>query len=235
MKETDFIPEWYKNKRSKQRLYFRRYIVMGGLFVIMMTWNFVTAFSISRAKAETAKIEEQRKQTENYTNQFTVIKNQISNSRKKAEVLNRVDSGIDVASILAELSYLIKDEILVSNIDLTAERFTIDQINPRTKGLNLRVANSQLLNSSILVTGDIRFKFVLKGLAADATNVAELIVDMEQSPYFCQVIPAYSRNKKIKAKGKFRRWLLTINNDTAQSDDGYGVSEFELNCYIANY
>ncbi|MBW8002114.1 MAG: hypothetical protein FVQ80_08820 [Planctomycetes bacterium] len=235
MKEIDFIPEWYRNKRYKQRVYFRRYVVLGGLFAVMMTWNFVTAFSISRAKAGIAKAEKQYEQIGSHANQFAVIKNQISSSRKKAAILDMVSPGIDVASILAELSYLIKDEILVSNIDLTAERFTIDQINPRAKGLNLRVANSQMLNSSILAVGDIRFKFVLKGLAADATDVAELIVDMEQSPYFSQVIPAYSRNRKIKAKGKFRRWLLTINNDAAQSDNGYGVSEFELNCYIANY
>ncbi|MHC4333207.1 MAG: hypothetical protein ACYSUV_05570 [Planctomycetota bacterium] len=52
--------------------------------------------------------------------------------------------------------------------------------------------------------------------------MAELICSLEDSPYFCRVMPAFSRNKKI-----------TTATDT--DDGGLQVSEFEITFYLANY
>jgi len=49
-----------------------------------------------------------------------------------------------------------------------------------------------------------------------------LICKLEDSPYFCQVIPSFSKNKKIKAEG-------------SASGKELQVSEFKISCYLANY
>lgn len=70
--------------------------------------------------------------------------------------------------------------------------------------------------------GDVRFKVVINGVAEDASNVAQLICDLENSPYFCLIYPSFSRNAEVK---------------TTSSSDGkqLQVTEFEVSCYIANY
>lgn len=235
MKEIDFIPDWYKRKRDRQHSYLRQYAALGCLFAIMMTWNFITAASISRATAQVAQISQQCQEARNYTNQFAIIKNQIAKSKEMTAILDEIDSKIDVADILAELSYLIKENVIVNSFDLSAERLALEHTGISNKGLAIRAAKNQILNSSRPVTGDVRFKLVLKGLAVDASDVAELVCALEESPYFFQVILAYSRNKTVRAKGELRRWLLAVNNHITGTGKGYHVSEFELTCYIANY
>jgi hypothetical protein len=55
---------------------------------------------------------------------------------------------------------------------------------------------------------------VISGIAAEASDVARLISELEESPYFCRIVPGYSRNKKV---GQFM------------------ASEFEIGCYVANF
>ena len=85
--------------------------------------------------------------------------------------------------------------------------------------------------SSGKLPGDVRFKVEISGIAADAGDVAELICKLEDSPYFCQVYPSFSRNSRIKAGTV--PWLGSDSSYTA--DDSYQISEFEIGCYLANY
>jgi hypothetical protein len=70
--------------------------------------------------------------------------------------------------------------------------------------------------------GGVKFKVVINGVAADASDVAELVCRLEDSPYFCLVYPSFSRNKK-----------MTVTKRPARED--FQVTEFEIGCYLANY
>jgi hypothetical protein len=72
--------------------------------------------------------------------------------------------------------------------------------------------------------GDVGFKIVLDGVASDARDVAEFICKLEDSPYFCQVVPLFTRNKEIK-----------ITTSSAGRRGGILASEFEISCKLANY
>jgi len=63
---------------------------------------------------------------------------------------------------------------------------------------------------------------VISGVAADASNVAELLCRLEDSPYFQLVYPSFSRNRNIKT-------------GTNLAGENYQASEFEISCYLANY
>jgi len=63
---------------------------------------------------------------------------------------------------------------------------------------------------------------VISGVASDASYVADLVCKLEDSPYFCQVIPSFSRNREIKV-------------ETGVAEENLRISEFEIRCYLANY
>ncbi len=80
---------------------------------------------------------------------------------------------------------------------------------------------------------------VIRGVAADASNVAALICRLEDSPYFCQVVPSFSRTAVINAAGSpsFRSRTKSPNTKGSVQETGgkIQVSEFEISCYLANY
>ena len=59
-------------------------------------------------------------------------------------------------------------------------------------------------------------------MAADAGDVAEMVVNLEDSLYFSNVIPSLS---KMSEKG----------NGTDFLKQDFSASEFEVTCYLANY
>lgn len=69
-------------------------------------------------------------------------------------------------------------------------------------------------SKSILPGADLRYRFKLAGIAADAADVATLISALETSSYFCQILPGFSKTIQVK---------------------DYPVTEFEVSCYLANY
>jgi hypothetical protein len=54
MREIDFLPKWYTSGRRRQISYRTQCVALGGVFVVMMVWNFVAAHSISKATAKLA-------------------------------------------------------------------------------------------------------------------------------------------------------------------------------------
>ena len=127
----------------------------------------------------------------------------------------------ELQQIKQRLVYLIDDNIVLSQVDFDAERFDNEQqSNTSGQTVNvIRVAGGRPLGKEKLPLGDVRFKILIRGVAADAGDIADLICKLEESPYFCLVYPSFSRNRKIKAG----------------PDKDLPVSEFEISCYLANY
>jgi Tfp pilus assembly protein PilN len=222
MKEIDLLPEWYKNSRRRQAGYRTQYIALGGIFILMLVWNFVTAHSISKATAQMAYAQSRQAETKLSTQEFNRLKSELAQLQKKTNIIDDLDSKIDVAGVLAELSYLIDEKIVLSKIDFKAEKFANSQNITVNSGTAVRVADNNFARKVSPLLGRVRFKVVISGVASDASDVAELICKLEDSPYFCQVYPSFSRNAEVKTPARG-------TNDSLQ------VSEFEISCYLANY
>ena len=123
MKEIDFLPEWYKNGRRRKITYRTQYVALAGIFAIMVAWNSFTAHSISRAKADLAEVTAEDAEVKNASRTFAQLTSRIGELQKKAALLQEIDSRIDVASVLAELSFLIDNRVVLSRVELTAEKF----------------------------------------------------------------------------------------------------------------
>ncbi len=224
MKEIDFIPEWYKNSRRQQISYRTQYFILGCIFVAIMFWNFIAARSISKAAAEFTQTAPKQVDAESMLREAAAVKNQTAQLQDKADILKKIDSRINVADVLAEISFLVDKRIVLSRVELKAEKFT-DKKGRKISNDALLTAggeNQEAVGGKEMPLGDVRFKVVMRGIAINASDVAELICRLEDSPYFCQAVPSFSRNIKIK---------------TAAASDvpSQQVSEFEISCYISNY
>jgi Tfp pilus assembly protein PilN len=248
MKEIDFLPEWYKSGRRRQVSYRTQYIALGGVFVVMIVWSIITTRSISQARAQVARMATDQTQAEKVSAELAGIEDEIRVLRKNAESIEQIDSRIDVASVLGEMSYLIDESIVLQKVEFIAEKLINEQEadNTPSTGAIVRAVRAKSNGTKELPLGSVRFKVMLAGVAADASDVAALMCKLEDSPYFCHVVLSYSRGDakitvqnapylmkettdgegKVKSNNRVKE---TANRNEIQ------VNEFEINCYLANY
>jgi len=245
-KEIDFLPQWYKSGRRQQVSYHTQYVALAGVLVVMMVWNFVAAHSISKAEAEFAQVVTRQAEAESASAKSAELESELSRLQKKAESIKEIDSKIDVASVLAEISFLIDEKIVLSKVEFVAEKFVDKQKTQPfpAAGTVVRAARTKFSQKQELPLGDVRFKVVISGMAAKGSDVTDFICELEDSPYFCQIVPSlFSRSAEIRAKSdlllRSRTGLAgrTPNAEWGVREDGGNieVSEFEISCYLANY
>jgi hypothetical protein len=234
MKEIDFLPKWYKSGRRRQLSYGTQYIALTCIFGAMMVWNFASLNSISKATAKLAQMASEQSKVKNTSKEFTKIKNELAELQKKARILGDIDPKIDVANVLAEMSFLIGEKIVLSKVEFIAEEFIDKQPSRTSGGSVVRVVRAELDRRRGLPLGSVRFKVVINGIAADSSDVAALVCKLEDSPYYCLVYPSISRNRTMQmpANSAMNRRAET---KTALVAGDFQVSEFEISCYLANY
>jgi len=246
MKEIDFLPEWYKSGRRRQISYRTQYIAIGGVFVVMVVWSFITTHSISNAKAQYVQMATNQAQAEKVSAKLAELENEMRVLRKNTESIKEIDSRIDVASVLAEMSFLIDENIILQKAEFIAEKFLDEQDVKSSPGTVVRAVQANLSNKKELPLGNVRFKVVIAGVAADASDVATLMCKLEDSPYFRQVVLAYSRgDAEIGIEGAYSSFVETeVAQGAVKSKDRVResgvrdkihINEFEINCYLANY
>ncbi|MDD5327772.1 MAG: PilN domain-containing protein [Phycisphaerae bacterium] len=222
MKEIDFLPTWYRSGRRRQIGYRTQYAGLGCILVVMLVWNFIAVHSLSKTKAEIADMEVKSTAVKNAAQEFAIIKNETEQLQKKAETLEEIDSKIDIANVLAEISFLVDKKIVLSKVEFIAEKFESGQKRKSGSSSAFRGVGSNFTGKGVPPFGNIKFKVVITGVASDAGDVATLICSLEDSPYFCQVIPSFTRNKEMKAA-------------VDAGGEKFQVSEFEISCSLANY
>ena len=224
MKEINFIPDWYKSSRKKQMGYRMQYIVIGSIFAMMFVWNVVTSRSVSKAHASLGMSESERQIQESSSSEYAELTADIDRLQRQASIIEEIDSRISLADILAEASFLIDEKIMLTELDVFAQKFDLPTKGGIASGGSvLRKANFSSSPGNITLSGDMRFAITVKGFAAKPADVADLVLKFEKSNHFCQVIPSYSRNKVVRRRG------------TNSKAENCQVCEFEINCYIADY
>jgi len=216
MKELDFLPDWYKTSRRRRRGYRAQYIAIIGIFVAMMIWNFITTGTLSSAKAELNQLITAQAADEKTSSSFIEVKNELAQLEEHAGIIEQLGSKVDISNVLAEISFLVGDRIILNSLQFKAERCVCDSKNMTSAGNGavVRVVRTDARSTAGLFEGNVRFTVVITGLAVDAADVAGLICRLEDSAYFCRIIPGFSKDKKVK---------------------DYHVTQFEISCYIANF
>ncbi len=219
MKEIDFLPEWYKSGKRRQVSYRTQYLAMGCALLVMVVWSFVTARSISRGEAELRQTTPMQNQSQGTSLDFDKVKSRVMQLKKQAEQINKLDSKINIANVLAELSYLVREKVVLSDVEFVAEEFEQQRSSNNSSGSAVRPAGRGSASKTQFPLGAVRFKVMIKGVASDASDVAELVIKLEDSPYFRRITSSW-RNGNI---------------NTHAGNDKLEVSKFEIGCYLANY
>jgi Tfp pilus assembly protein PilN len=219
MKEIDLLPEWYKNSRRRNISFLTQYIVLISIFVSMLIWCVIAAATVSRESAEIGRLESQQSQLEKETALFSRYSSLISDLNEKTKTFRQIDSRIDVAAVLAELSFLMDERIVLTGISFVAEKIDgpakTSQSAPRT-------AQSSGTGNDVLLSGDVRFAVRINGIAKEAADVAQLTIKLEESPYFCQVVPLFTEHTANKSAGP---------SGAEQKE----AADFNIGCYLSNY
>jgi len=247
MKEIDFLPEWYKSGRRRQLSYRTQCLALGGIFLVMMVWSLTTTHSISEAKAELADMEIKQTQAGHVSSELSQLRNELREFQNKAASIDRIDSKIDVSNVLAELSFLVDERIVLSKVEMIAEKYVDEKDNGSSAqtGTIVRVVREKFSKNNNLPLGDVRFRIVAAGVAADASDVAALMCKLEDSPYFCHVTLSYSRSTEAKNESNPQTGTKTESADMVSGEKDHiqemetnkniQVTEFEMTCYLANY
>jgi hypothetical protein len=244
MKEIDFLPEWYKNGRRRQFSYRTQYLALGGMLLVMVVWNLLGLHTISKAKAQIHRNVTEVKQAENISTKLADMQSQISRINNKQAVIYKTDSKINLANTLAELSCLVSDKIVFGKVEIIPERFEeLQGSNSTSQGTAVRAARSDTGLKQQTLSGDVRFRIVITGVAANAIEVADLIRQLEESQYFSGVVLSYSRNAPIQVQGSSyaaSQSALDSSDVSRHSEQKVAipdiqVSRFEISCYLANF
>ncbi len=212
MKEIDFLPQWYRDKRRREGHFRIQYLGLVCLLVVMLVWTISMAHAISAANRKLAALQDGRS-AGNTVGLFQQMRSEMDMLRSQEAVLAKIDQHLNISAAIAELSYISGSRIKFQRIAFSAEKFP-QKSQADLPANTIRAVREAMVDKSGPYEGDIRFKITLRGIASDATQVASLIRRLEDSPWFFKVIPAYCRNGTISQ---------------------YTVSEFEITCYVANY
>ena len=220
-----FFQTGTKTKRRQQVSYRTQYLALVGIFAIMLTSNFILGHSASMIQAKLSEYKAKSNEAINLLTEFGKVHSEISSLQKSAGLLNKIDSKINVGDVLAEISYLVGNKIAVNRMEFIAEKFENSNVSNNTSAV--RPAGTSANMSEEMLIGQVRFKIILSGVAGDSSEVGEFICRLEKSSYFSNVSPKFTRNKEIKIGANGR--------GSQQKQDDIHISEFEINCYLANY
>lgn len=219
MKEIDLLPQWYKNGRRRQKGYRVQYAALGVIIALIMVVNFTMSNLLSKSEAEITRNTSQKLEAENFLKEYEAARKELTRLKEKESLIGDTGTKIDVAGVLGELSFLIDEKIVLTGFALSGETVSDQAGIKSAPGGNLvRSARTAAGKGERQYLGNLRYKVTASGIAADAAAVAQLICRLEDSPYFCQVVPLYSRERKTESK-----------------NFGYAVTEFEVAFYVANY
>jgi hypothetical protein len=208
MREIDFLPDWYKHGRAQHKKHREFYIALGLIAFVMTVWSIFAngRVAVSRAKntaLQNSKLVQMQAKTE-----YDATQNQLRLLLSEQRMLDNVGSHIVVSNVIAEMSHLFSGRVVLKKLEIKKEPF--DEQSGKT---GIQVVSSDA-DKSKSFSNETRFKIIFSGLAADAAEVAEMLNRIEQSDYFFQVIPSFSRNVNIGQRQ---------------------VCEFEMTCYLSNY
>jgi hypothetical protein len=212
----------------------RQFVALTIIFLTMMTYNLTSAHKIAGATAQLSRLDEQRLQAENVMRRFDMISKELSEYRVEMDCLEQMDSRIDLAAVLAEISHIIGRHVVLNRIEFISEPMTAPEEHPERNGSAVRLAAA---SSKAVPLGDVKFRILLAGVAANQADVGELVLQLDRSSYFQQAHFAFARDSEIQIPvgGPRAGTGDPTNRASSQPSETFQVTEFEITCYLDNF
>lgn len=236
MREIDFLPQWYKQGKRHQRRMRRQYAALTLIFLAMVSYNLASTHRIARASAELAQFEDERGRAESAFHQFNMVTRELNEIRVKADVIERIDSKIDMGAVLAEMSHIIGETVVLSRVEFLSESPTDADKNQGAAVTGVRPADAGGGPPKKAIVGDLRFRIALTGLAVSPADVAALVCRLDDSVYFDRVHASFWRNSTAHVSARKAQDTPGPQGEAvaAQPTEIVQATEFEVVCYLAN-
>jgi hypothetical protein len=237
MREIDFLPEWYKEGQRQQLHVRRQYAALAVVFIVMIGCNATSTHRIARANAALARLDSKRVEAETACQEFNTVTSDLNKVRAKADLIERIDSKINVAAVLAELSHIIGETVVLGRAEFAAEPLADDDKGQRAGDAGVRIADGKSGASQNALVGSVRFRIVLSGVAVSPADVAALVRRLDDSAYFHRVYASFWRNGKVQVSTRSTPTLAKPRADAVSAGqmENLEVTEFEVVCYLDNY
>ena len=121
MKEIDFLPKWYKTGKRRRVNYRRPYIIIAGVFITLIAWSFSASLSISIVEAQVEMMHDSLKNNQEIARGYTDLQGTLKKFQKKKALLEKLDTGVKISSTLAEISYLVGENITLTKLSYKTE------------------------------------------------------------------------------------------------------------------
>ncbi len=234
MKEFDFLPEWYKEDRRRHLHVRRQYLALVAVFLVMMILNTTALRRVDKAAAQVVGLENQRAGAEAVIREFDGLTKRLNELKGRANLVEEMDSRVDIAAILAEMSHIVSDSIVLRKVEIQAEPFARTEEREQTKGSVVRLGGKTANSGKEERLGAVKFRIVLTGVAAHPADVPDLVCKLDASQYFQRVHLSFYGSAKAQTGAK-----ATPRVPGGQAVPGVqgdlDVTEFEIVCYLANY
>jgi len=233
VKDLDFLPDWYKDRKRRSSRVRKQYIALVAVFLMMMTFNLTALHRAGRVAADVSRHEDQRTRAEAVVDEFNLVTRELNQMKARADLVHRIDTRIDVASILAEISHIVDESTLLSKVDFVAEPLTPAADASRAKGPSARAVRSEDSQRELALEPST-LRIVLAGVAAQSSQVADLVCRLDESAYFQHVRPSFYGRSQVQV-GPARTGSGKTDASAAGSPAMLDVTAFEITCTLANY
>jgi hypothetical protein len=213
MNELDFIPQWYRAGRSRKLWHQRQYAAIGLVVLLVACGLLAAGRSLSSAQAKLATMRLEFESGIANIQQYRELETELTRLQTNARILETVSPRTPYTAALAELSHCVGANVVLSKLTFQASLISADGQKSVARQKPGRVqlgAASGTQNTPCPTQTDL----ILRGVAANGSVVAELIAAIEQSTYFRQIVPGYSKNIKLQERD---------------------VTEFEIRCVLADF
>lgn len=222
IQQIEFLPVWYKQSSQRNRSYLTQYILLAVMFCMILMLDSLYMGFISNAKGGIAENKDNARMAEACTRKYEKLKQDIADLEKYTDTLDRIDSRVNIPNVLGELSFLAGKNIVFSELALSAEGFPSLK-NQESEGTTTLRAARNTGGGDTKLSGPVRFKISLDGIAPDAEETAAFVSRLEDSPYFRDVSLLFSRNS-----------ILNVSQ-SRDDENKRMISTFRVDCYLANY
>lgn len=215
MKEIDFIPEWYKASQQRKRSYHRQYALIGVLFAVLLLWSAGIGRYVQTVQAEINDIKTANEQGQVRVQAVGSLESELSVLREKAEILESITPRTETSAIIAELSYLVRGNVILKKLSMDHEPIRNEGQKRTAASRSVVQIGDGTKDAAVETTTPVtRVRIVLTGISATPADAAMLISRMEESDYFHEVVPIFTKDQTIR---------------------NHNVTEFEIRCYVADY
>ncbi len=234
MIEFDFLPEWYKEDRRRHLHVRHQYLALVAVFLAMMIFNTAALHRVDKAAAQVAGLENQRLCAEAVVHEFDGLTKRLNELKGRANLVEQMDSRVDIAALLAEMSHIVGDSIVLRKVEIQAEPFARTEEREQTKGSVVRLGGKTANSGKESLLGPVKFRIVLTGVGAHPADVPDLVCKLDASQYFQRVHLSFYGSAKAQMGAK-PTLMPSGGQAVPRVQGGSDVTEFEIVCYLANY